>query len=78
MRERIQLTGTVCGEGREATCTIAATRVTLPGAHGVSETADWSMPHVAEQLPDGNYEITADGKRVQVKLVHGQWLSRGF
>jgi hypothetical protein len=78
MREGVRLKGTVRGEGREATCTIAATRVSLPGAPGVSETTGWSMLDVSESLPDGNYEILADGKREQVRLVNGQWLSRGF
>ena len=78
MRERVTLNGIVRGEGREAACTISATRVSLPGAPRVSETTDWSMLNVSESLPDGNYEILADGKREQVRLVNGQWLSRGF
>ena len=76
MRERVTLKGIVRGEGREATCTITATRVSLPGA-GVSETTDWSMLDVSELLPNGNYEILADGKREQVRLVNGQWLAGG-
>ena len=55
-----------------------AARVSLPGAAGVSETTDWAMLDVSEPLPDGNYEVVADGKREQVRLVNGQWLSRGF
>ena len=78
MRERVRLKGVVRGEGREATCTISAARVSLPGAAGVSETTDWAMLDVSEPLPDGNYEVLADGKREQVRLVNGQWLSRGF
>ena len=78
MTERVRLKGVVRGEGREAACTIAATRVSLPGAPGVSETTDWSVLAVSETLPDGNYGIHAEGKREQVRLVNGQWLSRGF
>ena len=78
MKERVRLQGVVRGEGREATCTIIATRVSLPGAPGVSETTDWSMLDVSEPLPDGNYEIVADGKTEHVRLVNGQWLSSGF
>ena len=78
MRERVKLKGVVRGEGHEATCTIAATRVSLHGAPGVSETTEWSMVDVSERLPDGNYEVFADNKRQQVRLVNGQWLSRGF
>jgi len=78
MRERVRLKGVVRGEGPEATCTISAAQISLPGAAGVSETTDWVMLDVSEPLPDGNYEILADGKREQVRLVNGQWLSRGF
>ena len=77
MRERVILHGVVRGEGREATCTIEAVLVSLPGAPGVSETTDWSMRSVSEALPDGKYEVLADGKREQVRFVNGQWLSRG-
>ncbi len=75
--EPVILHGTVRGEGREAACRISATRVSLPGAPGVSETTGWSMLDVSEPLPDGNYEVFADGKRDQVRLVNGRWLS-GF
>ena len=78
MRERVILRGVVCGEGRGAACTIQATRVSLPGAPGLSETTDWKMLNVSEKLPDGNYEVEADGKRENVRLVNGEWLSRGF
>jgi len=77
MRERVRLKGIVRGEGREATCTIAAVRVSLPGEPGISETTDWSMLDVSESLPDGDYEILADGKHEKVRLVNGHWLSRG-
>ena len=78
MRERVILHGIVRGEGREATCTIEAIRVGLPDAAGVSETTNWSMLEVAEPLPDGNYEVVADGRREQVRRVNGEWISRGF
>jgi hypothetical protein len=35
------------------------------------------MLDVSELLPNGNYEILADGKREQVRLVNGQWLAGG-
>jgi hypothetical protein len=78
MREQIRLNGIVRGEGRESTCTISATRVHLPGASGASETTNWSISKVSEALPDGDYDIFADGKCEHVRLVNGQWLSCGF
>jgi hypothetical protein len=36
------------------------------------------MLEVAEPLPDGNYEVVADGRREQVRRVNGEWISRGF
>lgn len=76
MSERVILHGTIQGEGRKAACRILATRVSLPGAAGVSETTHWSMRDVSEELPDGNYEVFAEGKREQVRRVGGRWLSR--
>lgn len=76
MKERVILQGVVHGEGRKATCRIRATRVTLEA--GISETAEWSILDVSERLPDGNYEIFADGKSEHARLVNGQWLSGGY
>jgi hypothetical protein len=77
-RERVTFAGIVRGEGREATCTIEATRVSLRGMPGASHTAHWSMVDVSESLPDGKYEVMADGQITKVRLVNGQWLADGF
>ena len=76
--KRVSFPGIVRGEGREATCRIEATRVSLDAAAGVSETTNWSIVDVSESLPDGNYEVFADGKQEHVRRVEGQWLSREF
>lgn len=77
-KERVTFPGIVRGEGREAICTVEATRVSLRDAPGVSHTAHWSMVDVSESLPDGKYEVVADGQRTKVRLVNGQWLADGF
>lgn len=75
-KEVVILDGVVRGEGHEATCRICATRVSLPGAPGITETTDWSMLDISKPLPDGDYEVLAEGKRVLVRHIAGQWLSR--
>ena len=76
MRERVILRGIVRGEGRGVTCKIAATRVSLQGGGANLKTVDWSMLETSERLPDGNYEVIANGETANVRLVNGQWLSR--
>ena len=77
-REPVTFPGIVRGEGREATCTIQATRVSLGGAPGVSHTTHWSMVDVSDSLPDGKYEVFADGQCNKVRRVNGQWLADRF
>ena len=75
-KELVTLEGVVRGEGYEVSCKIRAVKVSLPGAPGISETADWSMIDTSEPLPDGEYEVLADGKQVPVRYINGQWSSR--
>jgi hypothetical protein len=75
VRELVRFPGTIRGGAHEATCTISATKVSLPGT---SESAyiDYSMKNVSKPLPDGLYEvIPAQGEKFRVRLQNGHWLS---
>jgi len=73
-RERVRFSGTIRGEGHEADCTIAATKVTLPGGSEFAYT-DYDILRVSKELPEGNYEVTALGQTFRVRLKDRHWLA---
>jgi hypothetical protein len=73
-REAVRFEGTVRGQGHEASCTVRATKVTLPGTNEFAY-SDYLIEFVSETLPPGKYEVTAGGKTIAVRLENGFWLS---
>jgi len=73
-REIVHSTGSVRGEGQEATCTVFATKVTSP-ATNISAHTNYSIENVSTALPDGNYELTAYGETIRVRHERGDWLA---
>lgn len=74
-RERVRFLGTIQGEGRKAHCSVSATKVRLHGAN-VAAYADYSIDDVSEDLPDGNYSVTANGETISIARRNGFWVSR--
>lgn len=74
-RERVRFSGMIQGEGRTAHCSVWATKVTLLGAN-VSAYADYSIDDVSEDLPDGNYSVSANGETLPIARRNGFWVSR--
>ena len=74
-RERVRFSGTIESERRKVRCSVSATKVTLPGAN-VAAFADYSIDDVSEDLPDGNYSVTANGETIPVARRNGYWVSR--
>src|ERR1700756_4650379 len=56
-REVVVLSGQLTGMGREASCTLNALRVSLPGTI-VSHFANCNIHHAPRDLPDGEYLMT--------------------
>ena len=75
MRTPAVTTGTLRSEGNEATCTVRATKVTLPGEPNVFEYVEFSIENVSKELPEGIYQISAFGKTNSVRYKNGFWLS---
>lgn len=73
-RERVSFPGIIKGGGHEASCTIHATKVTLPGTSESAYT-DYSIQSVSKALPEGNYEVTARGETTRVRFHNGHWLA---
>ncbi len=74
IRETVRSPGILRGEGQEATCTVSAMKVTLPGTNE-SGYMDYSIENVSKALPDGNYQLTAYGETIRVRHQRGHWLS---
>jgi len=74
-RELVEFSGLLSGSGRQASCTVCATKVSLPGSGAVAY-ANYSMKTVSEALPDGDYDLLVNGETVRLVLSNGHWLAR--
>jgi hypothetical protein len=74
-KERVSFPGILRGGGHEATCTVRATKVSLPGEASVFEYVDYSVENVTKPLPDGVYQLLAQGKTISLRNRNGSWLS---
>lgn len=73
-KELVRFAGTIRGQGREATCTVSALKVTLGGA-GVSAYARYSVEAVSQLLPEGEYQLFVNGQSFAMRHHGGHWLS---
>ncbi len=72
-REAVMMTGRLKGMGREAECTVSATKVSLPLLN-IWEYVNCDIHLAPENLPDGRYALTFEGKTMDVKLLEGVWV----
>jgi hypothetical protein len=75
IRARVSFPGILRGGGHEANCTVRATKVGLPGEPSVFEYVDYSVEKVSKPLPDGLYQLLAQGKTISLRYQKGSWLS---
>src|SRR3984893_15014471 len=73
-RERVSFPGLLRGQGHEASCTVRATKVTLPGTGHFAYT-QYSIENVSKTLPEGEYQLSANGEVSTVRHQNGHWLS---
>ena len=76
MKRRVSFSGVLRGQRREATCTVFATQVTVPGT-GIVRHTDYSIGEVTLELPDGQYELSANGESILVIRRSGSWITEG-
>jgi hypothetical protein len=75
-KERACFEGILRGQGHEATCTVEATKVSLPGSNAVAYTGYRIDPRsVSMSLPDGIYTLSANGEQHQLRHQNGHWLA---
>jgi hypothetical protein len=61
------------GMGYEAGCTVSAVKVSLPQLN-IWEYVRCDIHLAPENLPDGSYEVSFEGRTMQVKKLDGDWL----
>jgi hypothetical protein len=73
-REIVRFSGVLRGQGQEATCTIQAIKVTVPGG-GASALTKKRVVSVSKTLPEGVYHLSVNGEPpTAVRYRDGHWL----
>jgi hypothetical protein len=67
------MAGRLKGMGYEAECTVSAVKVSLPLLN-IWEYVKCDIHLAPENLPDGPYEVSFEGRTMHVKKVDGDWL----
>jgi hypothetical protein len=71
MTDRVSFPGVVAGRDCHASCTVSATEVIVPGVR-IYFTA-YSISDVSMELPDGEYQLLANGGKIPVTRKNGAW-----
>jgi hypothetical protein len=66
------MSGTLSAKGLTAFCTVSAMRVALSGTRLFKDCL-YSIVWVAKPLPEGNYELSVEGKTVDMRHHKGGW-----
>jgi hypothetical protein len=74
IRELVILEGKLVGEGREASCDVEATKVSLPDGSDCAY-SHFSIRNVSRRLPEGTYRLFVAGEEIAVRQKNGFWLS---
>ena len=75
-RETAMMAGQLKGMGHEAECVVSVVKVSIPHLN-ISEYVECDIHLAPEDLPDGLYEVTFQGRTMEVNRLDGDWLSRG-
>jgi hypothetical protein len=71
-REAVSFTGVLRGQGQEATCTVQAIKVTVPGGGALTKKR---VVSVSKALPEGVYHLSVNGEApTAVRYSNGHWL----
>jgi hypothetical protein len=73
MKRRVNFHGILLGSGRKASCTVSATMVTLRGTKAVRY-IDYSIRDESRELPDGQYELVANGETMVAIRHKRSWI----
>jgi hypothetical protein len=73
-RESILLRGWLKGMGCEVSCSLVAVKVSLPELD-IWEYVRCEIYEAPSALPDGRYDVTFDGRAMDIKKLDGNWLA---
>jgi hypothetical protein len=79
LKERVFFSGIIVGKGQRVECEIQATKSTLGGVSPSPPAfADYRImdSEATRRLPDGDYEVLANGERIKVARKGGYFLAR--
>lgn len=79
IRQRVNASGVLRGEGQEATCTVLMTKVTkLIGGKPVDSIyIEHEIINVSNALPQGIYELNVRDENFLVRRRNGGWIAIG-
>lgn len=66
IKKPVTFSGTLRGEGHQATCTVSATKVSVPGTGDVAY-ANYFIERVSQALPDRSYQLTVNGETISAR-----------
>jgi hypothetical protein len=81
VKEMVFFSGIIVGNGRRVKCEIQATKTTLPGDPPTPPAySDYRIidSDGVRGLPDGDYELLANGERINVRRKSGSFLARPY
>ena len=79
VKETVFFSGIIVGNGQRVECEIQATKSTLSGIPSSPPAfADYRImdSEATRRLPDGDYEVLANGERIKVLRKGGYFLAR--
>ena len=75
MQETVMFSGIIIGERQRVECKVRATKTTLDGDPPVFSDYRIVESVATDRLPDGDYELLANGERTRFLLNGGRFLS---
>ena len=73
-REHVILQGVLRGNGHEATCSVRALKVSMPGA-GPPMYAQFSDVRTSSVLPPGVYQLHVNGQVLDIQYTGEFWIA---
>jgi hypothetical protein len=77
-REAVLLPGILRGGGKEITCTVRATKVSLSESFGLPVAVaycEYSIQSLSKVLPEGRYQLSVNAEVIPMQYQSGLWLA---
>jgi hypothetical protein len=72
IREAVLVSGTLKGMNHQVPCMVRAIKVSLPNLD-ILEYVRADIAHAPSELPDGAYNLSFEGRTMEVKKIAGKW-----